>query len=161
MVPKLGYKYPRGAWKIWRSAPNFHLLKIYNYIPNENAIKIPSMLTRGVREFLFFCLGVREQKNVGNCWLKQFVSLITFKFNNSTLKEGCLSLLSTLPWHANCFHWHSMEITKESFKFVKFFKQSLERKVLPGNTKISKQIGLTSKFQSTILHHFNSFDVAT
>ena len=38
---------------------------MYTKFFNGNAIK---SLYYGVREFSFFCLGVREQKKVGNCW---------------------------------------------------------------------------------------------
>jgi len=50
-----------GTWEIWRVLQKFKVI-------DENAIKYPLSSYEGVREFSFYCMGVREHKKVWNRW---------------------------------------------------------------------------------------------
>ena len=57
---------PRGTWEISRGTPVWG----FHWKCPKNAF---SQLTRGYASFSFLCLGVREQKKVGNRWSRSVV----------------------------------------------------------------------------------------
>ena len=60
-----GTRTPRGTCEISRGTRDFHQFKIYTKMFIANVLQ---QLTRGVRLFSFYSLGVRKQKKVGSRW---------------------------------------------------------------------------------------------